>query len=276
MRNVLTIIAAGLLLASCGEDDENMMDIGISFRGVVGNQDFACGQTYSGMGSTASDLIPADFRLYVHDVELLKNDGSSVDVELTEDGQWQKGRLALLDFEDGSSVCQNGTSERNASVIGRVPEGSYNGVRFKLGVPFAMNHQNAAQAEAPLNLTSMFWNWNGGYKFLRIDAQTTMQSSFRVHLGSTACDGDMMGNVTTCDNPNRPTIELTGFDPLTKTLLADIGALVESSDLNTNTTGTQPGCMSGTTDPECGPLFSKLGLPFDGAPAGQQGLFRFE
>ena len=32
--------------------------------------------------------------------------------------------------------------------------------------------------------------------------------------------------------------------------------------------------MSGATDPECAPIFPKLGLPFGATPAGTQTAFR--
>ena len=51
----------------------------------------------------------------------------------------------------------------------------------------------------------------------------------------------------------------TGFDPLTTTIVIDYAAVVAASDLATNGGG-PPGCMSGTADPECGPVFDRLGI----------------
>jgi len=45
--------------------------------------------------------------------------------------------LALLDFEDGTGGCVNGTPDVNDRVAGTVPEGHYTGLRFTLGVPFS-------------------------------------------------------------------------------------------------------------------------------------------
>jgi hypothetical protein len=53
---------------------------------VVGSQDFACGQLYTGVGTTATTYEPKDFRLYVHNVRLLSEEGTEVPVTLTEDG----------------------------------------------------------------------------------------------------------------------------------------------------------------------------------------------
>ena len=34
-----------------------------------------------------------------------------------------------------------------------------------MGVPFESNHRDSTIAPSPLNITAMFWNWQGGYKF---------------------------------------------------------------------------------------------------------------
>lgn len=121
---------------------------------------------------------------------------------------------------------------------------------------------------APLNLTSLFWGWQGGYKFARIDA-TSGGASFLVHLGSTACNGSPTGGVTRCEFENRPTITLDGFDPSSGVIVADYAALVGTLDLQANSAGTAPGCMSTASDPECRAVFTSIGLPFGTSPAAQ-------
>ncbi|MEM7592163.1 MAG: MbnP family protein, partial [Cyanobacteria bacterium P01_A01_bin.83] len=89
-----------------------------------------------------------------------------------QDGKWQHQNVALLDFEDGTDSCDNGTPEIRTQVVGTIPEGDYESLQFTLGVPPQLNHDDAAIAPSPLNLTSMWWNWQGGYKFLRLDLET--------------------------------------------------------------------------------------------------------
>ncbi|MFO0589679.1 MAG: metallo-mystery pair system four-Cys motif protein [Polyangiaceae bacterium] len=236
------------------------LQIGIHFEANVGAEPFGCGKTFSGVGSPATDVTIADYRLYVHDVALHKADGTLVPVTLDQDGLWQYQTVALLDFEDGSGSCQNGTPETNAVVNGSVPAGEYDGIHFKVGVPFELNHQDAAVAPSPLNLSALFWSWLGGYKFLRIDSLPAgSDAAFNLHLGSTDCVEDGNGGVASCSRPNSPEVNLTGFDPLTTPIVIDYAAVVASSDLKTNGGG-PPGCMSGAMDPECGPVFEKLGI----------------
>src|SRR5690606_33699956 len=103
-------------------------------------------------------------------IELLDGQGNGTPLTLEQDGLWQYEDVALLDFEDGTGLCLDaGTAELNDTVIGSVPAGDYVGVRFLLGVPFELNHQDVGMAPSPLNVPSMFWTWQGGYKFARVD-----------------------------------------------------------------------------------------------------------
>ena len=251
---------AGGTTSSGGTGGAEAVAVSIAFEAHVGDELFDCGKSFTGQGSPPADLVISDYRLYVHDFALHKADGTLVPVTLDQDGLWQLEDLALLDFEDGSGNCATGTPEKNAVVAGTAPPGEYDGIAFKVGVPFALNHQDAAVAPSPLNLSAMFWNWNGGYKFLRVDAAVVGgDTPFLLHLGSTGCVDDGNGGVASCARPNRPEVSLTGFDPLTTAIVIDYGAVVAASDLKANGGG-PPGCMSGPDDPECGPVFERLGI----------------
>ena len=147
-------------------------EVAINFTGFVGEDEFVCGESYDRVGTSETTITPTDFRLYVSNVALIDEDGNAVPVELEQDGKWQYQNTALLDFEDGTGVCDNGTPETNGTIVGTVPEGNYQSLQFTLGVPKNLNHEDAAIAPSPLNLTSMWWNWQGGYKFLRADIET--------------------------------------------------------------------------------------------------------
>ncbi len=237
-------------------------DVTITFAAQVDGAAFACGTTYAGVGSGDTSGQLTDFRLYVHGVELTSA-GNPVPVTLDQDGVWQVQDVALLDFEDKAGACANGTVETNVTVRGTVPAGAtYDGLRFKLGVPFALNHQSTQTAPSPLNLTALFWNWQGGYKFLRADfVPDGALGSFNLHLGSTGCDGDPdTGGTTMCARENVTQITLAAFDVAADVVAVDYGAVVADTNLGAADAGGAPGCMSGTTDPECAPVFLNLGI----------------
>jgi hypothetical protein len=121
----------------------------VRFEAVVGAQPFSCfvEHPFAGLGMAASAWTPLDFRLYVHDVQLVPESGAPVSVTLDQDGTWQYRNVALLDFETANGSCANGTAPTNTAVRGRVnaPAGTrWTGLRFKLGVPQSLNHQNPA------------------------------------------------------------------------------------------------------------------------------------
>jgi len=252
-------------------------EVTLRFAAKVGDLPFRCGETFANVGTTGGQWSPTDFRFYVHDVRVVTAAGE-VPVALTQDGRWQHESVALLDFEDRSGACTNGTAAMNAQVVGTLPAGTVGpitGVRFKLGVPFALNHANQALAPSPLNLSTLWWNWQGGYKFLRVDGQimnpmNPAAASWYVHVGSTGCNGGASGGVTSCANPNRIEVELTGFDPSRNTVVADLAGLLSTSDVRV--TRAAPGCMSELGDPECPPVLRGLGIG-DGAT---QNFFRME
>lgn len=247
--------------------------VSIRFRATVGDEELACRRKYSGVGTTRSTVALKDFRFYVHNVRLVDEAGHETPVELNQDGKWQLDDVALLDFEDASGACRNGTPEMNSQVAGTVPAGhQYRGLRFTLGVPFAKNHSDLTAMPSPLNLTAMAWFWNAGRRFARIEFTSTgVPRGVAIHLGSTGCTPNNSPNAppTKCSSPNRVEVELADFDPARDVVIADLGALLADSDVDHGT-----GCESDPGTAACGPLFGRLGLPFGGRLAGKQNVFR--
>ena len=272
----------------------------IEFAGMVGDEQFACGETYR-LGTQDSAVTPLDFRLYVSEVALLDAEGNAVPLVLEQDGLWQYQNVALIDFEDKTGGCANGTSETRAQVVGSVPAGEYSGLQFTVGVPFALNHIDSTLAPSPLNLTSMWWYWNFGYKFARIDFQPVVETAnltlkgensavpeliahgddnaatpFAIHLGCGGCQMDSAQPPVNCTLPHRSEIVLNDFDPAENVVVADISALLADTDMSQNQEGTAVGCMSKTMDNDCSGILQNFGLSFREQPGGEQTLFSVE
>jgi uncharacterized repeat protein (TIGR04052 family) len=282
-----------VLLAACGDNhdqhemtpdapvdaDTSPREVTIQFAPKVGSAAFACGQTYPAMGAESTTITPRDFRIYVHDVKLIKPDGSSVPLELKQDGIWQYQNVALLDFEDFTGGCADGTPETNKVLQGTVPAGTYDGIAFTIGVPEAMNHVDLTTLPSPLNLTGLWWGWGFGHIFMAVVTHTDITTptpgtnDHYFHLGSVECTGDpALGETAVCAKPNRPYVELRGFDPTSKSIIADYGAVIAKSSLATSI-----GCHSFSEDP-CAYPFDFVGLNwFTGSqtPTTQK-LFRSE
>jgi len=239
-------------------------DVTIRFAASVGTTPAACGMIYEGQGAEGSTLSLNDYRFYVSNVRLINAAGEEVAVELKQDGLWQYANVALLDFEDGTGLCgEAGNADLNDKVVGTVPQGDYTGLVFDLGVPFELNHLDTTTAPAPLNLPAMWWNWQVGYKFVRIDLQTPNSETpaWFIHLGSTGCasaDGNTPPSEP-CSNPNMGTVRFDPFNPVQNFVVADLSALLAHVNLNQNAP-MPPGCMSGPEDPDCAGLFPGFGL----------------
>lgn len=241
----------------------------IPFVARFGSQPFSCTATVDAGGGA---FVARDLRFYVHGVQLLAADGTGADVTLRDDGVWQSGGLALLDFEDGTGNCRDGTKGTHTAVEGVVREGAYVGVRFIVGVPFDRNHANPAEAAPPLTLGHMHWGWQAGYKFLRFEGESAAGDAYRFHLGSTECAGTV-GHITACARPNRPVIELHGFEP-GRTVVLDLTAFMQGVNLTGGSGDGVRGCMSGPDAPDCAVAFAAIGLdPTSGRPLPTQHLF---
>lgn len=263
-------VLSALALGACsdGPTEPTTIDVAINFVAEVNGTAFACGGQYSGVGASNSVITPTDFRMYVHDVRLVTAAGAEVPVTLTQDGLWQRDNLALLDFENGTGPCANGTAATNTAVRGTVANGDYTGVRFKLGVPFAMNHVDQSTAQAPLDIGALFWSWNGGYKFARIDHTSAARpTGWNVHLGSTGCQptGSPTTPATACGNGHRPEVSIASFNVATDRISADYGRLLAGSNLTINAAGTAAGCMSFPGDSDCPGVMTRFGLNYEGA-----------
>lgn len=271
-------------------------EIAIKFAGQVGNQPFRCGSTYN-LGKPATTVTPLDFRFYISDITLIDNNNKAIPLSLNQDGKWQYQNVALIDFENKTGACANGTVETRDLVVGTIPQGKYKAIKFTLGLPENLNHEDSTLAPSPLNLTSLWWNWQFGYKFARIDfafsakTQSTgkhqnqtnqhkhgekeQSNSFLIHLGSTGCQAETSSQkpITKCSNPNKSTINLTDFDPSKNTIIVDLAKLVTNTDLSRNQANTPPGCMSEPNDKDCTGIMASFGIPFGDQTSVKQTLF---
>jgi uncharacterized repeat protein (TIGR04052 family) len=266
-----------LALAACGDGnnkpdtpadappadapDTTPLDFKLQFTPKVEDQPFACGRTYAHQGAEDTTITPRDFRFYVMNLQLIKADGSKVDAALVQDQSWQYQNVALLDFEDFTGGCQDGTPETNTSIHVTAPRGTYTGVAFDVGIPEAMNHTDLTSMPSPMNLTSLWWGWGFGHIFLAavshtdITTPTPGTNDSYVHVGSIGCTGDpSVGETVVCTHPNRPHFELTGLDPTKKAITADYGAVLKDSKLTTD-----PGCHSAPEAP-CAYPFDHVGI----------------
>ncbi|MGB5352303.1 MAG: MbnP family copper-binding protein [Woeseia sp.] len=246
-------------LASCGPGKQL---VEIPFSAKFGDSALSC-------VSALPALRLTDLRFYVSDVFLLRDNGTDVPLEMIRDSAWQNADVALIDLEDGSATCRNGTAAMNSVLKGRAPAGDYQGLRFTLGVPETLNHGDPLIAEAPLTDVAMHWHWRSGYKFLRAGLEKD-GTSYRLHLGSALCHG-VIGNLQGCDAGNRAHVLLEEFNFRDDTVVLDLTSLI--AEFQAPVAPTQH-CEMGPDEAACDAFRSALGLDAAGIAAQPAKLFR--
>ena len=118
-------------------------------------------------------LTPIDFRFYISNVGLIREDGSLTPVDLvTPTGTLEPYGVHLFNAEDATSTAWSIRAE----------PGSYNGLELTLGLVDGCNAGNQSQRQAPLSAASqMTWSAGFGYLFLVFEA--------RIEGGTNPIDG---------------------------------------------------------------------------------------
>jgi uncharacterized repeat protein (TIGR04052 family) len=283
----IATLASIAALSACGggEEDTTPRAVTLNFDIVSGTTPVRCGTAVSGLGTGAVTAQPKDLRFYVSAVKFIKADGTEVPLTLGANDDWNltvgNDSVSLIDLEDATGACPTatGTAATNAKITGTVPggAGAYVGVKFEMGVPFALNHSLYSSATKPLDSGAMAWSWQSGRKFAKIEMTdpdgatgTWSAKTFNFHLGSTGCTGNPAnGETVACSAPNREVVKLASFNASTQKIAMDVKALLAGEDITVNAAGAA-GCMSGGTDPECDTVFTALDLGWkaDGTGSG--------
>ena len=168
-----SVLLALVALTTMGCDEQNEAEIqslDIVVHAVSDDVHISCSAPFSLQDDQDPQMYLKDLRMFIHDVELKNAAGDWIPFQLTADDEWSDGRVTLLDFEDGGARCnESGNLFMNHQFSGTIAAGEYRGIRFRMGVPHELNHQDVTMANAPLNTSSMFWVWQKGYKFIRFE-----------------------------------------------------------------------------------------------------------
>jgi hypothetical protein len=142
----------------------------IRFYPRFGADTLKAGRKYRTAGG---DSVSFSFaRFYVSEIQLIDSLGAAHPLP----------GLYLVNALDSATEARG-----YATIITPAIPGSYRGVRFSIGVPFDLNHRDAAAQTAPLGTASgMFWSWNSGYIFNRTEGTVDSagaQKSIAYHVG---------------------------------------------------------------------------------------------
>lgn len=179
-------------------------------------------------------------------------------------------------YPDQVALITLGLNQNTFALQGSAVSDTFNDIEFIVGVPDALNHANPLQASSPLNNSQMFWSWQQGYKFLRIDGHfeagdtkaptTTRRWAF--HLGSTGCASPsaLRPPVEPCRYSHRVHVRLEDFDPQQNHIEVNLAALLSVLGNAGNTVCT----ADYQAQPVCVDLLAAVGLDAQSGECAEQ------
>jgi uncharacterized repeat protein (TIGR04052 family) len=268
--SIATLVGAALLLLGCSGSDDGgggvVVPAGyvartIGFEARVAGEPWSCAGVYP-LGTPPSAARPNQLRLFVSDLAVLDARGNATPVVLDEDA-WQNNfsdvgeSVALLDFDDASGNCRFSDADTHTAITGWVPaDRQLVGLSFRIGVPAALNHQDAGLAQPPLNRPGLWWSQQDGQVGMRLEldtvnadsqrmataddrtapggwqlwlAQTVVAAPYPRGVDPASAAPEPCGDVA-CPEAEQPLVVLDAFDVASDTVLLDVGALLEDVD----------------------------------------------
>lgn len=198
----LFLFAGTLLLTGCDSsadgDDGEMTMANLRLEPVVAGSPLSSheGHVYT-INGRAMTLESA--RLYISEVTLIKEDGSTVAIEaespLTVPARDADENDVTHTVTDKIMLFKHDQGE-DTHHLGEIEAGDYRGIRFKVGIDGLNNGVDASQVAAGHPLAKQtdrnnHWSWKAGYIYLRMDGLVdgdgdgTPESDWAVHLGTT-------------------------------------------------------------------------------------------
>ena len=138
----------------------------------------------------AQTFTVSRFRYYISNIKLQKSTGKEVDLP-------------------GYFLVDEADPESKALTLSKVPEGNYTSISFIIGVD-SLHNCTGAQSGALDPVNGMFWTWNTGYIFLKLeghaDASTSPGHIFEYHIGGYAAPHNCIRRVALKFGPKGLTI----------------------------------------------------------------------
>ncbi|KAA0993975.1 hypothetical protein FXO21_08035 [Dyadobacter sp. UC 10] len=168
-----------LLQFSCSDNDPQVEtgSIVVNFDNMVGDANLALNSgTY--INAAGEDFTVSKLNYYISNIKFTKTDGSSFTVP-----------------KDSSYfLVREGNQASQTLRINNVPVGNYAGIEYMIGIDSLKSIEEPENRKGvldiytgPTNEEAMYWNWNPGYIFLKIegasDSSTTANGNYQYHIG---------------------------------------------------------------------------------------------
>lgn len=185
IKNGAAVMAALLLLVSCGSDDAVLNNVSgtgtlnVEFDNAFGGNDLILGgQPYT---TSANEVLKiSSVKYIISNIVLTKQDGTTFTYPKSE----------------SYFIVDEATAASRIIALPNVPAGDYTAIKFGIGVDreqFELGADGQGNFLAKAQAADMLWSWSAGYKFLAFEGTftsptVTAATSFMVHTGQTGTD----------------------------------------------------------------------------------------
>ncbi len=228
----------------------------VTFQTQFSGKNIQCKSTFIPSITAKAVWQYTQLQFFLSNIELKNSQGNWYKPALVK-SPYQSHNIALL-----GEHCRNTNKNKgnwSLTFTNKVNIKAASAIRFTLGVPFKVNHLNPLTQESPLNVPSMFWGWQQGHKFLRLEMSSRLPQSLKTnnwlfHLGSVGCKASspLRSPKQECLQPNRYTFQLPLVDN-NNTIVLNLSVLLRGISLQSENS-----CQSAPDNKTCQQLMTNL------------------
>lgn len=234
----LYVLVTGFLI-SCSESDKTTT---VNFMPILNNQPISC-EPMQGKGNAWG---VGQFWFYLSDLQVM-NDKQWTVISLP-NNNWQQNNIALIGMH-----CRD---NKQANVALQLPafNDDVKSLKFTIGLPVNINHQNPLTATGIFNNANMFWTWQQGYKGLRLDLNNESGDNWAYHIGAVGCQSSssLRAPTTPCRQTNQVDIVIDNIKDNIP-IIIDLSRVVAGVDI-----GLHSRCLSLPTQASCQKLMTNM------------------
>ena len=174
----IPFLACLFVVSSCKEDlggDGIVSTVDVRFRALMNGQPLQMNERYMYNGK---EISFTNLRFFLSDLVLVKG--------TLEAGSQEIDLVNFTTNNTSPTAADNGITISNASI----PSGTYDGLKFGIGVPSDLNAQSPADFSANHPLSNDYWDTWNSYIFHKIEGRydgdanpADLESSFVYHIG---------------------------------------------------------------------------------------------
>ncbi|KQR67408.1 MbnP family protein [Pedobacter sp. Leaf176] len=215
---LLALLCPIILLSSCKKSDDEITanpksSFTIEFEHQVNGAVLALNTT-TYKNAKGEDFKINVFKYYVSNIRLSKADGTAYLVP------------------ESYYLIDESKSESKFITINKVPTGDYTKIEYTIGVDYALNFAGA-QTGALDPINGMFWTWNSGYIFVKLEGtspqSTAANNALTFHIGGVIDPNNTIRTFSTEINAANPLRVRTDAKP-------DVHFIVNAASLFTGKT----------------------------------------